>query len=185
MNYKHYILCWVSCISMVLADTMEDSSTSNVASKTFAGLYGTKILDAIVTSATGFDLSLKDEAKNMISNYVKNGTNNSYGYIVEKNITMPKLEWDDIDKYLVDNYNFTDSDDAKENGFIPFDFANLVEEEYPYYVQPTESYLKQDGTVVKNKINVYDKETALEKNYEAVSKILRDIYKEDLDFLEI
>lgn len=127
----------------------------------------------------------KDEAKNMISNYVKNGTNNSYGYIVEKNITMPKLEWDDIDKYLVDNYNFTDSDDAKENGFIPFDFANLVEEEYPYYVQPTESYLKQDGTVVKNKINVYDKETALEKNYEAVSKILRDIYKEDLDFLEI
>lgn len=65
MNYKHYILCWVSCISMVLADTMEDSSTSNVASKTFAGLYGTKILDAIVTSATGFDLSLKDEAKNI------------------------------------------------------------------------------------------------------------------------
>ena len=65
MNYKYYILCWVSCISMVLADTMEDSSTSNVTSKTFAGLYGTKILDAIVTSATGFDLSLKDEAKNI------------------------------------------------------------------------------------------------------------------------
>lgn len=67
MNYKYYILyfMWVSCISMVLADTMEDSSTSNVTSKTFAGLYGTKILDAIVTSATGFDLSLKDEAKNI------------------------------------------------------------------------------------------------------------------------
>lgn len=127
----------------------------------------------------------KNVARDKVVNYVKNGINNTYGYIVEKNITLPKEEWNSIDEYLVENYDFENISDAQKNGFISFDFSELIEENSSYYEQPDESYLKKDNSIIQNCIKVYDKKTALEKNYEAVSKILKDIYQENIEDLEI
>ena len=126
----------------------------------------------------------EDVTRDYIKEYVKKGCNNTYGYIVKKNIELPKDEWKEIDEVLVKNYGYDDLEDAKQNGFIPFDFEQL-ENSCSYYEQPDESYLKQDDVIVRNIINIYDKKTALEINYNAVSKILKDIYNENIDVLEI
>lgn len=126
----------------------------------------------------------EDMTRNYIKEYVKRGCDNTYGYMIKRNIELPKEEWEEIDEELVKNYGYDDLEDAKQNGFIPFDFAQL-EDCCSYYEQPDESYLKAGPNLLLNKINVYNTKTALENNYNAVSKILKDIYDENLDDLEM
>ena len=117
--------------------------------------------------------------RDYIKQYVEEGCNNTYGYIVAKNIELPQEEWNEIDEELVKNYGYDDLEDARENGFIPFDFEQF-EESCSYYEQPSESYLKTGNYFLINKINIYDQKTALEKNYNAVSKMLNELYDEKI-----
>lgn len=121
----------------------------------------------------------EDATRNYIKQYVEKGCNNTYGYMVKKDIKLPKEEWEEIDEELVKNYRYNDLEDAKQNGFIPFDFPQL-EDCCSYYEQPDESYLKTGHYFLLNKIKVYNTKTALEKNYNAVSKILRELYDEEI-----
>lgn len=130
-------------------------------------------------SCENYGVNFNEEAtRNYIKEYVKKGCDNTYGYMVERNIELPKEDWKEIDEELVKSYGYDNLEDAKQNGFIPFDFAQL-EDCCSYYEQPNESYLKQNNIILKNKINVYDEKTALDKNYAAVSRILNDIYKDN------
>ena len=121
----------------------------------------------------------KNMTRDYIKQYVEEGCNNTYGYIVVKNIELPQEEWNEIDEELVKNYGYDDLEDARENGFIPFDFEQF-EESCSYYEQPSESYLKTGNYFLINKINIYDQKTALEKNYNAVSKMLNELYDEKI-----
>lgn len=126
----------------------------------------------------------EDMTRNYIKEYVKRGCDNTYGYMIKRNIELPQEEWEEIDEELVKNYGYDDLGDAKQNGFIPFDLAQL-EDCCSYYEQPDESYLKAGSNLLSNKINIYNTKTALENNYNAVSKILKDIYDENVDDLEM
>lgn len=123
----------------------------------------------------------KNITRDYIKQYVEKGCNNTYGYMVEKNVELSQEEWDEIDNFLIENYSYDNLDDVRKNGFIPFEFEQL-EENCSYYEQPNESYLKQDNDCLMNKINIYNRETALAKNYNAVSKILNKLYDEKIEF---
>lgn len=127
----------------------------------------------------------KDDVLNRIKDYVKNGVINTYGYIKSVNITLPEEEWNDIYKYLLDNYNFNSIDDASERGFISFNYCDLIEDYSSYWEEPDESYLKTGlHTIEENKIHIL-KENKL--NSKTIKWINENLYgsRKELDAIEI
>ena len=104
------------------------------------------------------------EAMNYIYQYVKNGVANTYGYIKKVDITLPNEEWKSIYDYLLKNYNFNSLEDASNNGFINFDYGELLEDYSSYWEEPDKSFYKTNqSTIEKNTIHVL-REIDLNKN---------------------
>lgn len=116
----------------------------------------------------------KKAAEEFIKYSVKNGCENSYGYLKEVEIDLPKELWNDIENDLSSNYHFT-KHDIKKKGFIPFDFYEVIEDYSSYWEQPDISYVKKNGKVLKNILEI-KKEYELDPNI--VSWVNQELYGE-------
>ncbi len=105
----------------------------------------------------------KEETIRFIKEHVEDGGIGSYGYIKKVNITMPKNEWNDIYNYLVKNYHYSSIKDAKENGSIPYDYGDLIDDYSSYWEEPDVSFLKVDLNIIKeNQLHIL-KESELDQ----------------------
>ena len=121
----------------------------------------------------GIDFN-KNQTIDYIKNYVKNGSVNTYGYIKKVNITLSKEEWDDIYKYLVKNYKYSSNKDAKENGNIPYEYYDLIENYSSYWEEPDLSFIKVDSNVIKeNQLHILKED---ELNPETIKWINSNLY---------
>lgn len=105
----------------------------------------------------------KDSAIKSIKEYVKNGCNNTYGYIKEVEIDLDKDTWNQIYKDLVKDYNYKNIKEAKNNGFIPYDYTDILEDNCSYWEEPDMSFLKENYEIKENQLHIY-KESELDKD---------------------
>lgn len=123
----------------------------------------------------------KDYAKNYIKKYVEDGVENTYGYIQEVNITLSQSLWDEIYESLVKDYTFDNIKIAKENGFIPFDYYEIIENYSSYWEKPDMSFFKDKSKIKKNVIEVL-KESELNQD---TIKWINDNFYSKSDEIEI
>lgn len=124
-----------------------------------------------------------DETIKEIKKYVEDGMVNSYGYIKSVDITLTVEEWNDMYKYLKDNYNFASIKDAKKHGFISFDYGDMLEDYSSYWEEPDKSFLKVDSNTIKeNELHIL-KENELNK--ETISWINENLYDEKSEIKEL
>ena len=101
----------------------------------------------------------KEDTEAMIKYATEKGVINSYGYMKEIIIDLDDEEWNDIDNSILKNYGYTALEYAKANGFISFDYYDIIEDSTPYWEQPDLSYLKKsDGSIEKNVLEVKTEE---------------------------
>lgn len=106
----------------------------------------------------------KDSTIKYIKDYVDEGIVNTYGYIKSVDITLPKNLWDDIYQYLIKNYDYKSIIEASKNGFISFDYGEIIEEFSSYWEEPDKSFVKMKlNTIEENKIHIL-KENELNGN---------------------
>lgn len=132
----------------------------------------------------GIDFN-KEETIEFIKKHVEDNGIGAYGYIKEVNITLPKSEWKDIYKYLVENYRYSSINDAKENGIIPYDHFDLIEDYSSYWEEPDLSYLKVKNNTIKiNELHILKEE---ELNPKTIKWINSELYgiKEKAEEMEM
>lgn len=102
----------------------------------------------------------EEETKEKIKFSVEHGINQSFGYMKAVTIDLDEEEWNDIDSYLLENYSsFKDIEDVRKNGFLSFEYYDIIDDNTPYWEQPDVSYLKKsDGTIAKNVLEVKSEE---------------------------
>ena len=114
----------------------------------------------------------RDYAKNICKNHAKDGVKTSYGYYKEIFVTLPKSEWEDIIQDLQDNYGFDDYRDASINGYIPFEYSELIDDWSSYWEEPTESWYKNNmGLVSHNSIHIKTQDKLNPKTMEFISNV--------------
>lgn len=127
----------------------------------------------------------KEEAINFIKKHVEDSGIGAYGYITKVDIKLSKSEWKDIYKYLVENYHYASVKEAKENGNIPYDYSDLIEDYSSYWEEPDLSYLKVDNNTIKiNELHILKEE---ELSPETIKWINSELYgiKEEAEEMEI
>lgn len=116
----------------------------------------------------------KKMTEDVIKEYVKNGVVSTYGFLKEVEIDLEENLWNEIDKYLIDNYGFDSMSEVRKKGFISFDFGELIEDFSSYWEQPDISYLKKDyESILRNLIEIRKEE---ELNQETISWINNNLY---------
>lgn len=96
----------------------------------------------------------KEETIKNIKKYVEIGVNNTYGYMKEVTISLPKDLWKEIYTSLVEDYRFKNIKDAKNNGIIPYEFHEIIEDYSSYWEEPDISFWKDNGDIKQNVIHV-------------------------------
>lgn len=120
----------------------------------------------------GIDFN-KDYTINHVKKYVENGVNNTYGYVKEVKISMPQELWDEIYESLVKDYTFESIEIAKKNGYIPFEYSEIIEDFSSYWEEPDISFFKDNNKIKKNAIHIL-KESELDK--ETIKWINNNLY---------
>lgn len=127
----------------------------------------------------------KEETIEFIKKHVEESGIGGYGYIKSVDIQLSKNEWNNIYKYLVKNYHYSSIKDARENGTIPYDYYDLIEDYSSYWEEPDLSYLKVDNNTIKiNELHILKEE---ELNPETIKWINSNLYgiKEKAKEMEI
>lgn len=122
----------------------------------------------------------REYAEKEIKYNVEKGCNNSYGYIKEVEIDLPKELWKDIEDNLIKNYKFSKKE-IKEKGFIPFDYTDIIEDYSSYWEQPDISYLKKDNKIYKNVLEIKKQN---ELNQDIISWVNKELYNEQVEDIE-
>lgn len=121
----------------------------------------------------GIDFN-KEKTIEFIKKHVEESEIGGYGFIKEVSITLPKKEWNNIYKYLDENYHYSSIKDARENGTIPYDYYDLIEDYSSYWEEPDISFLKEDiNTIKKNQLHILKEE---ELNPETIKWINSELY---------
>ena len=124
----------------------------------------------------------KKEALNFINEYVKNGVESTYGFIKSVDINLPKELWDNIYESTKREYNFPSINEAKEKGFISYDFTDVLEDYSSYWEEPDISFMKVKNKIVKNHLHIL-KENGL--NSDTINWINKELYGIEKDDIEI
>lgn len=127
----------------------------------------------------------KEETIRFIKRHVEESGIGGYGYIKSIDIPLPKDEWNKIYKNLVKNYNKNSMIDAKNNGYIPYEYVDLIEDYSSYWEEPDISFLKVDNNTIKeNQLHVLKEE---ELNSETIEWVNRELYgiKDDKSEMEL
>lgn len=113
-------------------------------------------------------------AEDYIKNYVKVGVNLTYGYINEIEVEIEESVWKEIKEYLIDEYHI-EKKEINKIGFIPWDFAELLEDICPFWKEADTSYYKNDnGEIEKNVLHICE-ENKVDK--EIMNYINNKIYR--------
>ena len=123
----------------------------------------------------GIDFN-KEDAEDYIKNYVINGVEKTYGFIKEKEIDLDKEIWDDIENNLKKNYKYSEKE-IKEQGFIPYDYGDIIDEYSSYWEQPDISYLKENDEILINALVIKEQN---ELNQGTISWINKELYNEQV-----
>lgn len=100
----------------------------------------------------------------------------SYGYYKIKTIDIDNNLYNQIIEDLVKNYHYKNKEDAENNGFIPFEYSDLIEDYSSYWEMPTESWLKDENGVVRyNELQV---KKQFELNPDIMNYINKELYGE-------
>ena len=105
----------------------------------------------------------KESAIKNIKNYVQNGCDTTYGYIKEVDIDLDDELWKDIFNDLVKNYGYDNINDAKKDGYIPYDYYEVIEDYSSYWEEPDLSYIKNKNEIKENELHIL-KESELDKD---------------------
>lgn len=121
----------------------------------------------------------KKEAIDLIRKYVESGVENTYGYIKEVEIDLNKSDWDQIYEDLMKHYNYENIKDAKINGFIPYEYVDIINDYSSYWEQPDLSYYKDNNQILKNKIIVKKENELNSETMDWINEKLYGIKKEN------
>lgn len=121
----------------------------------------------------------KDKTIKEIEKYVNEGVINTYGYIKSVDIDLPEEVWKYIYQNLVKNYKFSSIKEATENGFISFDFGDIIDDYSSYWEEPDQSFLKIDANkIIKDGIHVLKED---ELNPETIKWINSNLYSSEME----
>lgn len=120
----------------------------------------------------GINFNKKDTIQN-IKKYVEIGVNNTYGYMKEVRISLPKDLWDSIYSRLIEDYRFKNIKNAKNNGIIPYEYHEIIEDYSSYWEEPDISFWKDDENIKQNAIHIL-KESELDN--ETINWINKNLY---------
>lgn len=121
----------------------------------------------------GIDFN-KEKTIDQVLEYVKSGVNGTYGFIKEVKIYLTDEEWNCIYNTLVNDRDFTNIIDAKNNGYIPFDYYEIIDDFSSYWEEPDFSFLKDKNNIKQNVIHIF-KESEL--NPDTINWINENIYQ--------
>ncbi len=121
----------------------------------------------------------KDNALNLIKEYVENGSNNTYGYIKEVNINLTNEEWKNIYNNLIKEYKYKNLKDAKQNGYIPFEFIDIINDYSSYWERPDISFIKRDNNILENKLEILNEK---QLNKKTIKWINKELYGRDINY---
>lgn len=120
----------------------------------------------------------KNNALDFIKEHVRDGGNDSYGFIKEVEIDLDSEIWQELFNNLVKNYNFENEDDAKLNGYIPYEYE-LLEDYSSYWEQPDISYLRDGENILENKLEILKENELNKETIEWINKELYGIKKDN------
>lgn len=126
----------------------------------------------------------KQNIEESVKYSVETGKEGSYGYIKEVEIDLEDDLWKEIDDFLIKSFHI-EKEDLKTNGFIPFEFYEIINDYSSYWEQPDISYIKKDGNILKNVLEIkkekeLDPETTTWINEELYG-IRKEIKKDELE----
>lgn len=120
----------------------------------------------------------KDNAINLIKEYVKCGVNNTYGYIKEVNINLAEEDWKEIYDTLIKDYKYKTLKNAEKNGYIPYDFVDIMEDYSSNWEKPDMSFIKKDNNILENKLEILNEK---QLNKETIKWINKKLYGRDVN----
>ena len=122
----------------------------------------------------------KQNALNFIKEQVENGGNDSYGFIKEVEVDLDNETWKKLFNNLVKNYNYKNLEDAQENGYIPYEYGDIIDDFSSYWEQPDISYLRDGKNILKNKLEILKEKDLNPETIKWINEELYGIVKSNL-----
>lgn len=117
----------------------------------------------------------------LIKEHVEESGAGGFGYIKSIDIKLPKEVWHNIFKKLIDNYNYDSIQDAKINGFIPYEFVDIIGDYSSYWEEPDISFMKVNNKIVKNQLHILKENELNSDTINWINKELYGIEKDDIE----